>query len=264
MRGADLTCANLAGASLEGVILIGATLASTNLEGTSLIGALLDEVELPPGTARHVTRTVPELGSGLAQILAAHAAWTQSGGQTGQRADLREADLSGLDLHEIDLGAALLRGARLCRSNLTGASLAMADMSLVDARETILSGADMRGAKLERATLSKAVLMDVCAKPLLVAGSHRCATDFISARLDHACLLRADLSLALLGGVDLTNADVRRANLRGASLSGAVLTGVDLRAAELDGADMAGVTGVNMSLLDLAARNGIRFGNAPY
>src|SRR5579863_4378236 len=200
MRGADLTCANLAGASLEGVNLIGATLSNTNFEGTSLIGALLDEVDLGHARTRQLAppRSFQGLGVGLAQILSAHAAWTQSGGQNGQRADLAEVDLSGMDLRGVDLGAAVLRGAMLRRTNLAGALLAMADLSLVDAREANLTGADLRGAKLERATLSNARLMDACAKPLLIGGEHRCPTDLTSARLDHACLLRMDLSRALL------------------------------------------------------------------
>ena len=107
----------------------------------------------------------------------------------------------------------------------------MADLSLVDAREANLANADLRGAKLERATLSNAMLMDACARPLLIAGEHNAppiARPLGS--ITRACL-RADLSWRLLVGADLTDADVRRADLRGASLRGAVLTGVDLRTA---------------------------------
>jgi len=258
--------ANLAGASLEGVILIGATISSTNFEGTSLVGALLDEVDPAHPRIRNSTglRNFRDLGVGLAHVLSDHAAWTQSGGQSGQRADLTGVDLSGLDLRGVDLGAAVLRGAVLRRTNLAGALLAMADLSLVDAKEANFTNADLRGAKLERVTLSNAVLMEACGKPLLVAGQHRCPTDCTSARFDHACLLRADFSMAILVGMDLTNADLRRTNMRGASLYGASLSGVDLRVAVLDGADLTGATGIEAALVALKEHSGLRIGGSPF
>jgi uncharacterized protein YjbI with pentapeptide repeats len=140
----------------------------------------------------------------------------------------------------------------------------MADLSLVDAREANLMNADLRGAKLERATLSRATLMETCAKPLLIAGGHRCPTDCTSARLDHACLLRADFSMSLLVGADLTNADVRRTNLSGALLNGAILSGVVLDTAVLDGADVAGATGIEAPLMALTERCGFQIGGGPF
>ena len=114
------------------------------------------------------------------------------------------------------------------------------------------------------ATLSSAMLMDMCAKPLLVGGENRCPTDFTSARLDHACLLRADLSMAVLDGADLTNADLRRTDLSGASLYGAILSGADLRVAVLDRADLTGATGINVPLSALTEHWGVHIGGSPF
>ena len=241
-------------------------MSSTNFEGTSLVGALLDGVDLAHAKTKKAARgrDFHEFRHSLAEILSGHATWTQSGGQSGQRADLTGVDLAGLDLRGVDLGAAVLRGAVLRRTNLAGALLAMADLTLVDAREANLSGADLRGAKLERATLSKAMLMEACAKPLVIGGDHKCPTDFTYARLDHACLLRADLSLALLVGADLTDADMRRADLTDASLCGAVLAGVDLRTAVLTGADLSEATGLTMPLWALSEQSGIQAGGSPF
>ena len=157
----------------------------TKLDGANLIGALLGDVDLAHADVRATMgiRNVSDLGGSLAQILSAHATWSQSGGRTGERADLNSIDLSGLDLRGADLGAAVLRG-----TNLAGALLAMTDLSLVDARGANLASSDLRGAKLERATLSNAILLtDACARPLVISGDHKCATDCSFARLDHAC-----------------------------------------------------------------------------
>jgi uncharacterized protein YjbI with pentapeptide repeats len=96
--------------------------------------------------------------------------------------------------------------------------------------------------------------MEICARPLLIAGEHRCPTDLTSARLDHACLSRAVLPHALLVEADLSHADVRRADMRGASLCGSNLTGVDVRQALLDDADLTGATGIATPPMALGAR----------
>jgi uncharacterized protein YjbI with pentapeptide repeats len=99
---------------------------------------------------------------------------------------------------------------------------------------------------------------------LVISGDHKCATDCTSARLDHACLLRADLSMTMLAGADLTNADVRNADLTGASLCRANLSGLDLRTAILDGTDLTEVTGINVSLLAVTNRSGLTIEGDPF
>jgi uncharacterized protein YjbI with pentapeptide repeats len=266
MRGADLTGTNLGGASMEGVVLTGALICSTNFEGANLVGALVDKANLSNSSIRRSAgiRDLGDLNASLAQILSGHAVWTQSGGSTGQRADLGGVDLSGANLRNVDLGAAIMRGAILRWADLSGALLAMADLSLVDAREANLANADLRGAKLERATLSHATLAEIRAQPLIIAGGHRCRTDWTSARLDHTCLLQADLSMGLLAQANLSHADIRGANMSGASLCGANLTGLDLRTVTLDGADLTEAIGMKLSLLAITSGSGVALGGTPF
>ena len=122
MRGADLTGTNLGGASMEGVVLTGALICSTNFEGANLVGALVDKANLSNSSIRRSAgiRDLGDLNASLAQILSGHAVWTQSGGSTGQRADLGGVDLSGANLRNVDLGAAIMRGAILRWADLSG------------------------------------------------------------------------------------------------------------------------------------------------
>jgi len=65
---------------------------------------------------------------------------------------------------------------------------------------------------------------------------------------------QADLSGAVLTGMNLIRADLRRANLRGVNLRGADLRGSDLSGADLSGADLTGadLTHANLTIANLS------------
>ena len=138
-------------------------------------------------------------------ILEKHKIYITTSGKEGERADLKEAYLSGVDLSGADLRGADLRGANLREADLSWADLDGADLSRADLYRADLEGADLDGADLSRADLSR------------------------------ADLYRADLEEADLRGADLREADLREANLSGADLRGANLSGADLREANLSG-----------------------------
>ena len=83
----------------------------------------------------------------LKEILEKHKKWLNYD-KDGERANLREADLSYADLREADLS-----GADLSEADLRGADLRDADLS-----DANLSGADLRDADLSNANLSGADL----------------------------------------------------------------------------------------------------------
>ncbi len=132
----------------------------------------------------------------------------ECGGLRG--ADLREADLTELNLSGADLHAARLTRAKLKGAILVGARVRNADLELADLRE-----ADLRDAWLDRSRLRLA--------------------DLTGAKLQGARLNRTVLAGAILRGVDLSRADLRLADLRGADLSYADLTRANLRGAMGDG-----------------------------
>src|SRR5215469_5346553 len=156
------------------------------------------------------------------RITAAEVARYQ--GTTGLRcADLARANLSGLDLIQVDLTRANLRGANLSHAKLDQATL---------------TGAAMQGADLRKANFTQATMTRVN-----VTGA-----DLRKATLDQATLTDADLTSADLAGASLIEVQANRANFRSANLSdtsftGATLTGAHFTGANLSGANFSGATG---------------------
>ena len=84
----------------------------------------------------------------LRQVLELHRRWL-NGEDSGQRANLRGANLGGANLRDANLGGADLRGA-----NLGGADLRGADLSGADLRDAYLGGANLSGQPLLYASCS--------------------------------------------------------------------------------------------------------------
>lgn len=80
----------------------------------------------------------------LNQVITSHGKWLRRE-DGGERANLRKANLQGVDLHEADLRDADLRGANLRRANLQDTDLRGADL-----QDTCLQGAYLQGADLDQ------------------------------------------------------------------------------------------------------------------
>ena len=137
----------------------------------------------------------------LNEILDLHKKWLndEDGGKC--------ANLSNVDLSDVDLSGAILVGAKLSDANLLCAKLRGAD----------LSGANLQYADLKTADLSN--------------------TDLIYADLSSAILVGTKLR-----GADLSGADLTYANLRYADLTHANLWYADLKTADLSCANITNVT----------------------
>lgn len=142
---------------------------------------------------------------------------------TGERPDLRGADLRGANLSGASLLGACLYGADLRDANLHGADL---------------RGADLHGANLIRANLNGANL----------SGADLCGASLSSASLIRSSLRGANLSFARLHGADLRDASLYGADLRGADLCDADLRGADLSFADLHNARLYGANLRNTNL----------------
>ena len=133
----------------------------------------------------------------LQEIIKSHGRWLRNE-EGGERANLRDAYLSGANLSDAYLSGANLRDANLSDANLSDANLSGANLSGANLRGAYLSGANLRDANLSGANLSD----------------------------------------ANLSGANLSGANLSGANLSGANLSGANLSGANLRGANLSGADL--------------------------
>ena len=128
-------------------------------------------------------------------------------------ADLRNANLTGLSLIQVDF-----TGADLTQARMSGARLIQATFTGANA-----SGADLSGANLGQATLKSA--------------------NFTGADLSHAVLSQVEAGGAIFVDADLSDADLTQAELRGAHLDGANLEGATFTQASLDGVTVAGADG---------------------
>jgi uncharacterized protein YjbI with pentapeptide repeats len=143
------------------------------------------------------------------------------------RADLKNFDLSMVNLSGCYLEGTILKNTDLSDANLSGAQLG----------ET-----NLQGAVLKRTNLSKAWLIEAN-----LSGANLDKADLTRAFLESAFLRSANLTSAILREARLTVADLVMANLTGADLTGAVLnganlSGADLTEANLSEAELAGAT----------------------
>jgi uncharacterized protein YjbI with pentapeptide repeats len=178
-------------------------------------------------------------------------------------ADLSGADLSGANLSRADLSGANLTRTILLEANLIGtnlhhASLYWAHLSEVDFSGAELSGAvfceaDLREANLTRANLSEAVLSQAYLMKANLSGVVLNNAELVDARLNRANFTKAQLIDAKLMGTDLSEANFQGANLQGANLQSANLERAIMFETILRGADLtdAAVHGISAWNLDL-------------
>lgn len=127
----------------------------------------------------------------LNEILEKHKDWLNNK-EGGERADLRDADLSDVNLYDANLHNAILRGANLYNVILRGADLSSADL-----RCAILQGTNLQFADLHDTLLQ-------------------------NANLQNAYLQFANLSGANLSGADLSKADLKYVKRRWFVYTGAI------------------------------------------
>jgi uncharacterized protein YjbI with pentapeptide repeats len=157
--------------------------------------------------------------------------------------ELRERDLTGAQLDDLDfsgrdLSGAILTDANLDRCVFDGAKLQQTVLTRVRGESTRWRGADLIGADLSHAGLPTADFED--------ANLTRASAPHI--HLAGAVLRRAQLDHADLSHADLTDVDLEASTLTSATLSHAVLERVRLTRADLAGGKLFEVTGSDVIL----------------
>ncbi len=175
-------------------------------------------------------------------------------------ADLKEANLQGIDFWGANLKGAQLAFVRLEGADFRNAQLEGADLSFAELKEANLSLANLQGAKLsyaklQNANLGEAELQEADLLNANLQGANFGNAQMEGANLKTANLQAAEMTSARLRGADLTQAklegaSLRRADLRGSKLDAASLKGTDLRSVRLWGASHPG-KGNKLDLADL-------------
>lgn len=133
----------------------------------------------------------------LRTILEKHFKWAHGNIEDGERADLSDADLRGVNLSHKNLDGAILNDANLTGAILVGATFIGANLTRIN-----LHGADLTTANLYGANLTSGYLKDT--------------------NLSNAILCSANLAKAYFQGANLFYADIMGANFYGADLNGAL------------------------------------------
>ena len=112
----------------------------------------------------------------LQEIIKSHGRWLRNE-EGGERANLRDANLSDANLSDANLSGANLRDANLSDAYLSGANLRDANLSGANLSDANLSGANLSGANLRGANLSGADL-DKTYYQVVRIGSRRGTTTY--------------------------------------------------------------------------------------
>ena len=237
--GADLQNANLTDASLRRADLRGACLRGANLTGADMFEADLREGSIAVGDrdrGLRVLEHINRVGEASGAILAG--------------ANLERSRLSGVMAIKADFSDAILKDAKLVRANLKQANMSGANMAGAD-----LSGADLAGADLRDAILVGAKTLSWNIKEADMRGA---LTDQPSGKavadLPYQTMIREHARWCESGGGEgspsvFDNDDLRALesirgfnltalSAKGATFCGLDMEGVQLQGAQLDGADL--------------------------
>ena len=163
----------------------------------------------------------------LKEILKKHKMWL-NGEEGGERANLINANLSGVNLTGVDLSEADLNGVNLSNADLRYTNLRGANLSGADLNNANLRNADLRGADLRDANLWNVNLRNADLKYANLRGINLRNYNLKYANLSNTNLMDADLGDADLKNADLRDTDLRCADLRNADLRDAILSNADL------------------------------------
>jgi uncharacterized protein YjbI with pentapeptide repeats len=151
-----------------------------------------------------------------------------------RKADLRKANLTGIEFSKADLSGAYLIESDLSRAKLVGAKLEGADLSGANLTEANLSRAHLTRSNLKRANLAHARLNRANLTEANLSRTNLNRAGLVKANLDHAYLIganlhgahliRAYLFCADLSKANLTNTNLIHANLSRAKVSNATVT----------------------------------------
>ncbi len=158
--------------------------------------------------------------------------WTRAGvvAALADGASLEDADLSGLDLQEVDFS-----GARLARAALNEADLSRACFDGATLDDADLSGCTVEGATFRSASIDHTAFDEVTLEGGDFSSAHGVGASFADCALPGCSFDGASLPKADFGGATLTGATFRRAAMAAARFGEAKAERADFSDADLTG-----------------------------
>ena len=257
--GARLDNANLFGADLQGAKLVGASLRRADLRGACLRGADLSGADMFEADLREGAIAAADKARGY-RVLEHLQRASHAHGAILAGANLERSRLTGIVAVSADFTDAVMKDCKLVRANLKAATMTGVNLSVADLSGADLSGADLRDAVL---TGAKTVAWNVSAANLAGVLTDRPAgvavTDMPYEQMieDHALWCETGGrhgAHSVFNNADLRNLkSVRGFNLTALTAAGAVFYGLDMEGVQLQGAHLedADLRACNLRRADL-------------
>jgi uncharacterized protein YjbI with pentapeptide repeats len=168
-------------------------------------------------------------------------------------ADLRDCDLSGMQLAGVNLFNANLSGANLSNSNLSNATLSGVNLTDAVLTGAILDGADMFTTTLIGAVFDSASLLNTNLEDGYAPGASFIDADLRGANLyfffaRDANFTGANFSDSWLGSFDVVGSNLQNAKFAGSNIFGVDMQNTDLRGADFSSSELSYVTLHNADL----------------
>ncbi len=240
--------ANLANANFSEAKVIRAEFSGANLSGAEFTLADMQGVDTSKPEFAHarIVRHLEDIEDELQAKILDHKRWVDSLSRDGKRLVMKDCNLSGLQMQEVNWAAAefhnvefhdvVLHGAKLSMATFRKCRMTNADISAVEGCGTNFSGSNLAGANLSDGDFSIVTSIS--------NSKTKWRTNFEGADLNGACFAVAKLTDARLAKASLVKAD-----LSGANLTNADFTDADLTGANFTGANITGATGLPAHIL---------------
>ena len=242
----DLTNVNLSNANLSNVSLFSTNLTNANFTGATFTGVKSGGIIGTPQSLPPSYKIVK--GYIIGPNVYLH-------GANFSNVDLRDADLSNINLSNANLSNANLSNANLSSANLrytdlSNANLSNANLSSANLSNVNLSNANLTNANFTGATFRRVKSGGIEGTPAELPTNYKIVIGYIIGR-------NADLSNAILTGMNLSNIDLWDANLSNANLYYANLSNANLRYADLSNANLsnANLSNANLTRANLTNTN---------
>lgn len=204
---ADLSGARLDGLDIWSVDLTNATLTGASINQTSINNSTLVGIKSGGLVGKFQQVTGARVQNGYILVPGANLAG----------ADLRNADLSHLNLDEADLSGAILRGADLSNSSMTDADLTGADFTSANLTNSWLRGTLMVNTNFTFADLTGVQLYDNTVSFSKFNGANLTDANLSNTHITASEFYRSDLSNTNLSGATFTS--TRSGDVTGAPLA---------------------------------------------